>query len=586
MGAIENIRTALRRLILIGLPLFAIYNYFYPWSGIKERSLFALILLAAVYLSTNGNHRSVRWLVFDTINLLISLVVFGYTFLSWQGILGRVGSLSTTDMFLGVLGAYVAIVATWKMVGKPLLVVVFLFVLYVFFGQYLPATLGGHAGYSIQRIFTFMLFSENGLLGYIIGVTLKYVLVFLLLGQVLQKTGALDFIMDLSRVIFRRGGRSGPALMSVFSSGLVGSIIGAAVANVFVTGNVTIPLMKRVGVKPELAAATEAAASTGGQIMPPVMGFAAFFIVQLLGIPYIEVVKAAWIPAVLYFLAVGVAVYFRTRGKTVGDHTWGDNTLRFRDVFFRVSTITFVGTIGILITLLIMHVSLQMAALWATLFAFLSSLAGRNRITPKKAVAVLEDAGNDTLSISVASLILGLIAGAVLLTGLGGKIPTLLIGWADGNLIPLLFFTMLASLVLGVGVPTSIAYLIVAITVSSSLTQLGVPILHAHLFVFYSAMAAMVTPPVALAAYAGATIAKANFWKTGLLAFVIGLPALLVPFAFIFRPGLMMVGSSFEILSQTLLTAIGLSLFIASLGIQSKTTFEILGRVTLGRGRV
>ncbi|MFQ5875075.1 MAG: TRAP transporter large permease subunit, partial [Dehalococcoidia bacterium] len=378
---IDKARTFITRLLMFGVPLFALYNMDHPWSPLRENSFFVILILAIVFINPKRHPGSPLWLVFDSANLLIAVGVFGWVFLQWQTYLIRLGAPTTTDIVLGALAVYVTLVATLRELGKPLFVVVLLFLLYVFFGQHLPHYLGGHSGYSLNRIFSFVFLGAEGMLGYILGIMLKYMVLFLLLGKVLQFTGALDFIMDLARVIFRKG-TSGPPLMAVLSSGMVGSIIGSGTANVYVTGNVTIPLMKRVGVKPELAGGIEAAASTGSQIMPPVMGFTAFFMMALLGVAYFEIVVAAFVPAVLFFLAVGVAVFIRTRNiKVTSGETW-QTTLRWRDVIFRVSTVTFLGTLTILVTLLSLRYSLQLSALYAMAFAFGSSLLGRDRVIP------------------------------------------------------------------------------------------------------------------------------------------------------------------------------------------------------------
>jgi TRAP-type uncharacterized transport system fused permease subunit len=301
MNTLNRIRNLIKRAILISIPVFVLINIFVPWPSLRERSLFVLLIVASVFLEAKDSRRTKPgWIAFDFCNLIITVLVFGYTFFYWQNILMHAGKTGNNiDLIFAGLAIYLALVATWRVVGKGLIVVSLIFAAYAFFGQYIPANLGGHSGYSVTRILSFMFVSENGLMGFIIGVTFKYIILFLLVGKVLQYSGALSFIMDLARVFFRKSS-TGPALMAVFTSGLVGTITGSGTTNVLITGTVTIPLMKRVGLKPELAAATEACASTGSQIMPPVLGFAAFFMVAILGVSYWEVVEASLIPALLF----------------------------------------------------------------------------------------------------------------------------------------------------------------------------------------------------------------------------------------------------------------------------------------------
>ena len=584
----ERARQLVQRSLLLALPLFAIYNYWYPGIPLSERATLALLAVSAFFFLAPP--RNWLGLALGCVHLALGLVVFGYIILHAQELPYREGIPNRTDIVIGIAGIYLILATVRRSLGMGLAVVAGLFLLYLFLGQHLPVWLGGHRGFSLQRIISFLYLNDAGIMGFAVSACLKYMALFLILGKVLQQIGAMDFVMGLSRALFGTG-RTGPPLMAVMSSALVGTVSGSTMGNVYISGNMTIPLMKRVGIRKELAAAIEAAASSGGQIMPPVMGFAVFFMIVLLDVAYAEVIVAALIPALLYFLTLGLAVWLRIRRAEV----FHEQEVRVEDserpslraALLHPGGLTFLCALGVLIYLLGNRNPLQTSVMIAMAACIVTSLPWSVRLTPAKLLRALLDSGRELVDVAIACLALGIIAGTVLLTGLGTKLPALMIGWSDGNLLLLLLSAFFACIILGLGIPSSLAYVLVALLISHAIVELGVALLDAHLFVFYAALAAMITPPVALAAYAAASIAKSDYWRTGWLAAALGMPKYLVPFAFIFRPQLLMRGDALEVVAVSLLTFAGLgaiSFGLAGRGI--RTLLEAVARVCLVVGGI
>jgi len=444
--------------------------------------------------------------------------------------------------------------------------------------------LGGHTGFGMDRIFTALYLSTNGLFGIVLYVMYKYVFLFILFGCILEETGALSFIMDLARSLVGHI-RGGPAMISVISSGLTGTISGSAVANVVVDGWITIPMMKGLGFRPHVAAAIEATASTGGQLMPPVMGAAAFLIAQNLGIPYIEVCKAAAVPAILYYLTLLAGVYlYAIRSNLKGLPR--RELPKLKDVLPRITALTFIGGVGVLLVFLLLRYSPTYAVLWAILVMVAISFVGKDRITPTKAVRVLETTATSFLDVGVAGVGVGIIVGILMLTGLATRFSSLIVEWGGGNLIITLVLTMIVAIILGMGLPTTVVYILLAILVAPAVVKMGVVPIAAHLFIFYGGMMSMVTPPVALAAYAAASIAGANMWRTGVAAFVFTLPTYLLPFIFATDNSLILRGSFSEIAQTILRTLVVCIVLVFALVGPAKDRRELIQRCATGVGTV
>ena len=587
---VERWRRRVQWSLFLAVPLYGLYNYWQPGFPLSERAILALLAVSAFFFAA-ARSRTRAGLVLDGAHLALGFIVFGYIILQADEMPYREGLPNRADIVIGVAGIYLILVAVRRSLGLGLAVVASVFLLYLFLGQHLPVWLGGHRGFSLNRIISFLYLNDAGIMGFALSACLKYMALFLILGKVLQQVGAMDFVMGLARALFGSG-RTGPPLMAVMSSAMVGTVSGSTMGNVYISGNMTIPMMKRVGIRGELAAAIEAAASSGGQIMPPVMGFAVFFMIVLLDVAYADIIVAALIPALLYFLTLGLAVWLRTR--RTGDFAAyeppsprDEGRGSVRGALMHPGLLTFLCALGLLVYLLGNRNPLQTSVMIAMAATILVSLPFRVRLTPRKLLKALHDSGRELVDVAIACLALGIIAGSVLLTGLGTKLPALMIDWSTGNLPLLLVCAFVACVILGLGIPSSLAYVLVALLISHAIVQLGVALLDAHLFVFYAALAAMITPPVALAAYAAASIAKSNYWTTGWLAAALGMPKYLVPFAFIFRPELLMRGAWVEILAVSLLTLSGLAAVSFGLaGLSRRTLSGVVAGACLVAGGV
>ena len=430
------------------------WNAFSPLPPLQERSLFLLLLFVLLFLQQACDRARSPQAIIDLSWCALSIVVFGYVVLNHEEIAFKSGLVTRTDLVLGVLCVIVVLEATRRIVGWALVVTALVFLVYAFYGQHLPRWVGGHGGFDLDRVVTMIYLSGNGVFGVATYITFKFVFLFVMFGKLLEATGALGFIMELTRSLVGRF-RGGPAMMAVISSGLMGSVSGSAVANVMVTGSITIPLMKRVGFQPHVAGAVEAAASTGGQFMPPVMGAAAFLMMQFLAVDYLQIVKAALIPAVLYFIGVLAGVYFYAlrSGLTGLSPAELPNP---RTIIRQPEALTFFSGILVLIVLLLMRMSPVQAVLRAMaviailavgiaaikllvaqrnqLKTAIASLARAGASGIKTGIGVFEGTGRDFVTLGTAVACVGIIMGTILMTGLAARFSSLVIGIAGNDL--------------------------------------------------------------------------------------------------------------------------------------------------------
>ena len=572
------------RAICLFLTVFALWNVMNPLDPMIERTLFVSLLILIVYLQTLMNpERSALLRALDLMLILATVVSYGY--IIWNvDLMEDLGLFAPTEaMVLGFVAIAVILEATRRSMGWALTILIAAFLLYIYYGEQLPFWLGGHMGFGNERIMGNLYLSTNGMFGIIAHVMLKYVFLFYLFGKLLEWTGALDFIMKLALALVGRY-RGGPAMVAVVSSGFTGSVSGSAAANVMITGTVTIPLMKRVGIAPHVAGGIEAAASSGGQFMPPVMGATAFLIAQFLGISYFEVMRAALIPAILYFVGVQVGVYaYALRAKL--EPFPREEIPSWREVFGGSSGITFLSAFATLVTLLLLRYS----APFAVVYSMAAGLACYTAIkllrwqSPRMGsfanLISTAPAGFAGLGASAAGV--GMIVAVLLLTGLAGRFSTLILNFAGENVILILIFTMIAAVGMGAGMPTSIIYILLALVLGPALEKLGILPLAAHLFIFYGGLMSMVTPPVAMAAYAGATLAGTDFWRTGVQAFIFSLSAYFLPFVFVLDNGLLMMGPIGTILFATFTGLAGVSLLSVALVGPARDRLEYLERAVL-----
>ncbi|MDH4267130.1 MAG: TRAP transporter permease, partial [Deltaproteobacteria bacterium] len=496
-----------------------------------------------------------------------------------------VHSPTLMDIWLGISLVILLLEACRRVVGLTLTLIAGLFITYGFAGQYMPGLLA-HRGLSIERFVDLQVLSPNGIFGLPIGVSAELVFYFILFGAFLERSGGGELFTDLAYSAAGRV-RGGAAKASVVSSALYGTISGSAVANVVITGQFTIPLMKKSGLNPAFAGSVEAVASTGGQIMPPVMGAAAFILAQIIGVSYWEVAIAAALPACLYYVALFFAIDFEAvkkglRGLTKAELPDVKTGLKIRA--------------HLLVPLLIMiyyiisgSVTPVTAAFRAIVATFLISfLRKATMMGPERLLSALEKAGKEAVNVAIPCAVAGVVIGVMIHSGLGLKFTDLMIYLSGGILIFTMILVMVAVIILGMGMPTSAAYLIGAIMLAPALINLEVTPIAAHLFIFYFAVISMITPPVALASFAAASISGADLWKTGITAFKIALPGFLIPYVFVFNNSLLLRGSWLEILWVTGTAAVGvigfaggISGYFARSATKVERLFLLIGAVLL-----
>ncbi len=547
----------------------------------------------------------------DFIYILLTVVVFGYVFFNYKAISIKAAEYTDIDLIFGGLAIMLTLEVTRRVVGSELPTVAIVFLFYAYFGQYLPGVLA-HRGYTVGRIVSQMYLTTEGIMGIPLGVSATFVFMFILFGSFLDKTGVGKFFIDIAYALTGHL-KSGPAMTAVVASGFMGSISGSSVANTVTTGAFTIPLMIDSGYEPHFAGAVEATASTGGQIMPPVMGAAAFIMAEFTGIAYKDIIVAALIPAVLYYFAVAVTVHLEAsklglkgkpreelpkvgpvmkdkgylllplvvivallvRGMTPTFSAYYAivfsaiialiaSMIRGEDAFAKEKTIPLVVAIFLLIQDLVPEVSQGIMQLILTgvlavagtlIISFITfklnrriKTSGRPRVEDinfgiNEILEGLKEGAKGAVGVACACACAGMIVCVVTLTGLGLRIAGIIVSAAGGNLILTLFFTMIASIILGMGLPTTAKYIVLATMAVPALLQLDVNLMSAHLFILYFGVVADITPPVALAAYAGAGIAGANSMRTGFSAIKIALAGFIVPYLFAMNPELLMIES-------------------------------------------
>ncbi len=521
---------------------------------------FALVLTFLLYPGRQHcpGKNNIPW--YDYILAGLSAVVCLYLVVNFIELTYRAGLPTDTDLTMGLLLILVLLEATRRISNPVLSCLAIAALLYCFFGRALP-DMFSHRGFSVTRIVNHMYLGTEGIFGTPLEVSATFVFMFILFGAVLEKTGIGKFIIDLSLAI---AGWSvgGPAKVAVVSSGLMGTVSGSSVANVCTTGMFTIPLMKSVGYRPYFAGAVEATASTGGQIMPPVMGAGAFIMAQFLGVPYTTVAIAAIIPAVLYYGAVMVQVHFEA--QRLGLKGLPREQLPSLWYLLRTKGFLLIPLVGIIYLLLAGFTPLKAAFYGILICIPLSWLNKETRLTPKKLFEAFESGARASLSVACACACVGMVVGTSTLTGLALRIASGIVDIAGGMLLPTLLLTMCASILLGTGLPTTANFIVTSTMAAPALLQLGVPPIAAYMFVFYFGIAADLTPPVALAAYAGAGIAGDDPMKTGVTAFKLALAGLLIPYMYVFNPMLLFVDTSFWPMAQAIVTAL-IGVFLLSM---------------------
>lgn len=530
--------------IAVTLSLFHLYTAgFGILLALKQRAVhlgFIFTLIFLLYPTLKHKKENKFLLTFDMLLALGSIAISSYIIINYKSLVQRAGMYTQLDHFMAILAIILVLEGTRRALGPELPVISILFLLYAHFGQQMPGMLA-HRGYSWSRIASHMYFTTEGIFGIPLGVSATYIFLFLLLGAFAKRTGLGDLFIDLALSLTGKT-TGGPAKAAVVSSGLMGSISGSSVANTVTTGSFTIPLMKKVGYNSKFAAAVEASASTGGQIMPPIMGAAAFIMAEFIGVPYVTIAKAAILPAILYYITVGLMVHFEA--KKQGLEGMSDDLIpKFLDVIKNRGHM--IAPLIIIFYYLFKGYTPLRAAFLGIIVSFaLSFLKKDTRMNLQDLLDTLREGAISALGVAAACAAVGFIVGVTTLTGLGLKFTSLTVALANGNLFLALFFTMVACTILGTGLPTTATYIVLATMAAPALTQLGVPILAAHLFVLYFGVVADLTPPAALAAYAGAGIAGSNPLKTGLTAVKLAIAGFVVPFVFAYSPSLLLIDTT------------------------------------------
>lgn len=496
---------------------------------------FALMLIYLLYpFRTKNANKGIPW--YDYILVALSFIVAFYHIIEYEGIIYRVGLFNRTDTIISVIAVLLVLEATRRIAGPVLVTLASFFLLYAYFGPIFPGFLS-HRGYNIYRIATYGWLSTESILGIPIMVSSTFIFLFLVFASFLKKTGIGDWLTDLALAIAGHA-TGGPAKAAVVASATQGTVSGSSVANTVGTGSVTIPLMKSIGYRSEFAAAVEAAASTGGQLMPPIMGAAAFIMTEFTNLPYITIALSAAIPALLYFTGIFVMVHLEA--KKTGLKGLPKSQLPSAKKLIKEKWFLSLPIFGIIYFLASGQSPMKAAFYGILLTIGVSFIRKDTRIGFRGILEGLEDGARSALPVVMACASAGIIVGVVTLTGLGLKLAHGIVKLSGGNIYLTMVFTMIASIILGMGMPTTANYIIQATIAAPALVTVGVPVIAAHLFVFYFGIIADITPPVALAAFAGSGIAGSNPFRTGLEASKLAFAAYLVPYIFATSPVLVL----------------------------------------------
>ena len=507
---------------------------------------------------------------YDVIIAIVGACSWLYISINFDSLVRRAGIYNTTDIIIGIVGILILFEACRRIVGTPILIISLVFIVYALFGAYAPGFLN-HRGYSIQRLVSHLYYNTEGIMGTPIGASASFIFLFIFFGALLDKTGIGQFFIDICNAI-AGSYDGGPAKVAVLTSAMFGTVSGSSVSNTVGTGSFTIPMMKSLGYRPEFAGAVEASASTGGQLMPPIMGAASFLMAESLGIPYKEVAKAAIIPAILYFTGIFIMVHLEAK-KTGLKGLSRDSLPKIGELLMKK------GYLVIPLATIIYFFVLGKTAIYAGLMGIIAAglvaiinsivdiiLKRERSFTFNDLIDVFVNGARNIISVAVACAMAGIIIGVITLTGLGLKIGAGLISISGGISILLLMLTMISSIILGMGVPTTANYLITSTIAAGAIIGLGFEPLAAHMFVFYFGIIADVTPPVALAAMAGAAIAKSDPLKTGFEATKLSIGAFIIPYMFIFNPQILMINTTFVEVIPILITSL-IGMFGVSAGL-------------------
>lgn len=555
-GGANYITTKSILLVSLALTVFHLYtsgiSMFTAWIQRDVHLGFMLMLVFLVYPLRQRNNPT----VFDWFLILLSIASGLYIIFFYQDIVDRLGIPTMPDLVFGGIMIFVVLEATRRATGWVLVGIALVFLVYTLVGPWLPGLLA-HKGYSVERIISQMYLTTEGIFGIPLGVSASYIFLFIFLTTMLEKLGMGKFLLDLAMSVMGRF-TGGPAKTAVLGSGLMGSLTGSAVANVVGTGAFTIPLMKSSGYRSHFAGAVEACASAGGQLMPPIMGAAAFIIAEFLGIPYIHVVIAAIIPALLYYLCILFAVHFES--SRLGLLGLPRKDLPSLKQVLKTGGHFLLPLFALIYFLGVVQYSPIRSAFYSIVCMFIISFVRwQSRINWSRFKEGAVAASKRTITVAMACATAGLVIGCINLSGLGLKISSLIISASGGILWLALILTAIMAIILGMGLPATAAYIVAGTMAAPALVKMGLYPLSAHLFVFYFAIISAITPPIALAAYGASAIAEADPLKIAVTACKIGVAAFIIPFMFAYDPLLVAHGDLVSILWATATAIIGIA---------------------------
>ena len=540
-------------LILAAFSIWCIYVTLFATflEEIRLTSFMALIILMGflIYPDRKDQIRPNYIPIYDIIYMIAGSGAFLYYTFNANQIINQGTRFEWYQIIIGIIGILALVEITRRCVGIPILCVAGFFLIYALsYGLTNPAFFG-RVKYLVRNLF----YTKEGILATPVNVCSKYIVVFIIFGAFLERTGISNFFIDMANSIAGRFA-GGPAKVAVISSALCGMVSGSSVGNTVTTGSVTIPMMKKTGYQNEFAGAVEAASSTGGQIMPPIMGAAAFLMADFIGVPYADVIKRAVLPAVLYFFGIFITVHLEA--KRLDLHGVPKEELPKMSRLIR-KIYLLIPLVALIFWVSTNAMTMQRAASLAIVLSIVVGFINRDaHLTPGKILDALSAGGRSAITVGAACGVAGIISGTITMTGLANELINAIVGVAGDKLIIALVLTMLCCIVLGMGVPTTANYCIMAATTAPILIRMGVPIIAAHFFVFYFGIVADITPPVALAAYAGSAIAKSNPMKTAFTASRLAIAAFIVPYMFAFNPAMLLIDTTVLSVIQMTITAV------------------------------
>jgi TRAP transporter 4TM/12TM fusion protein len=570
--------------IAISASLFHLYTALYGLlPAMYQRGvhwMFMGVLLFLLYPISKGRPKD-KIDIWDWCFAILLAIGCLNILINWDAISQREGMPTSSDIYLGVMMIILVIEGARRSMGWPLPIVAIFALIYALFGPYFPGLLG-HGGFPLKELAPFEYLRTDGIFGVPLGVSASFIFLFVLFGAFLSSSGAGKFFIDLAVALTGRS-QGGPGKAAVIASGLMGTVSGSSVANAVTTGAFTIPLMKQSGYKNEFAGAVVAAASTGGQVMPPVMGAAAFIMAQFLGVAYWEIVVAAAVPATLYFASIWFMVHFRS-GR-IGLRKFSAENMPKLKIVLKEGWHLLLPIVTLVVFLALGYSPVK-AVFWSLVLLVVVSWGGKKeyRMTPKRIVDALINGAIGAVEVAAACACSGLIIGVIGITGVGLAFSSFVLSLSHGILPFALILTMIGSIILGMGVPTTAQYIITSTLAAPALAQMGVPMFSAHLFCLYFGVLADVTPPVALATYAASGIAKSNPMKTGFTALATAAAGFLVPYMFVYNPYLLLKGDILHIILgcvTAILAVIALSAgiqghFLSKLNIVERLAFIVL----------